>query len=105
MPAKTIAKFINPWKLRRDNKQLRFEALRSRDGDNCRRCKRPMSFDLPPGHDKAPTIEQLSPRPKGGASRNGESGAFDNLCLCHRRCNPDVVDHTAEVLERMRLRA
>jgi 5-methylcytosine-specific restriction endonuclease McrA len=99
MSRRNIARYLNPWMFRRAEKQRRFEALRKLHGDNCWRCRRPMLFDLPPGHEKAPTIEHLTPRSKGGTN------ALDNLCLCHRRCNWDLGDNTREVKERMRLRA
>ncbi len=82
-----------------DKKQQRFEQLRQRDGDNCWRCKRPMRFELPRGHDQAPTIEHIMPKSKGGTL------ALDNLCLCHGRCNWMMADNTPEVKERMRRRA
>lgn len=99
MARKDISKYLNPWMFKREKKRQRFAELRQRDGDNCWRCKRPMRFDLPGGHEKAPTIEHLQPRSKGG------TGALDNLCLCHKRCNWDLGDNTREVKERMRLRA
>jgi 5-methylcytosine-specific restriction endonuclease McrA len=100
---KDIVRYLNPWMFQRDKKRRRFEELRRRHGDNCWRCRRPMRFDLPSGHDQAPTIEHLQPKSKGGASSKG--GALDNLCLCHVRCNQMTVDSTREVQERMRLRA
>jgi len=99
MQQKAIAKFISPWTFKREKTQQRFDALRQRDGDNCGRCRRPMRFDLPRGHDQAPTLEHILPRSKGGTA------ALDNLCLCHGRCNWAVADNTPEVQERMRLRA
>ena len=93
-----IARYLNPWALKRDKQRQRFAELRQRDGDNCRRCRRPMSFDLPPGHDQAATILQTGPKSKGG-------GALDTLCLCHVRCNGATVDNTAQVQERLRQRA
>jgi 5-methylcytosine-specific restriction endonuclease McrA len=98
MPRKDIAKYLNPWMFRREKKRRRFETLRQRDGDNCWRCKRPMSFDLPPGHDAGPTIEHIKPKSKGG------TGELENLCLCHGRCNRLMADATPEVKERMRLK-
>lgn len=89
MMGSSIVKFLNPWKARRDELQARVNALRGRDGDACRRCRRPMRFDLPADHDSAPALVQLS----------GETA-----CLCHRRCNAEAVDNTAEVQERMKLR-
>jgi len=99
MQQRAIAKYINPWMFRREKKQKRFEVLRERDGDKCWRCRRSMDFDLPRGHDEAPTIEHILPKSKGG------TGTLDNLCLCHRRCNRAMADNTPEVKERMRLRA
>ncbi|MGI8610739.1 MAG: hypothetical protein ACR2KH_00450 [Sphingomicrobium sp.] len=92
-----IARFLNPWRFKRDQQRLRFAELRERDGDDCRRCRRPMSFDLPPGHDQAATILQTGPKSKGRA--------LDTLSLCHVRCNGVTVDNTSEVQERIRLRA
>ena len=56
MSGGTIIKFVNPWKFRREQAE-RLRALRLRDGDNCRRCKRPLRFDLPDGHDLRARIE------------------------------------------------
>ena len=99
MGRKNIAKYLNPWMFKRDKKRERFAELRQRDGDNCWRCRRPMRFDLPPEHEKAPTIEHLMPKSRGG------DGSLENLCLCHRRCNWDLGDNTPEVKERMRRKA
>ena len=92
-----FARFIIPGMFKRDKQRQRFAELRQRDGDNCRRCRRPMSFDLPPGHDQAATILQTGPKSKGAA--------LDALCLCHVRCHGVTVDNTSEVQERLRLRA
>ena len=83
---------------KRDKRQLRLAELRRRDGDDCRRCRRPLRFDLPKGHDQAPTILPMGPGSKGG-------GEADHLCLCHTRCNGATVDNTAEVQERLRRKA
>ena len=98
MPPMSLALYLNPWKLSRERQRQRLDALRQRDGDMCRRCRRPMRFDLPRGHDQGATIEQILP---GGA---GGSEALDNLCLTHGRCNAAGADHTGEVTERMRRR-
>lgn len=91
-----IVKFVNPWKFKREQEEQRLRALRQRDGDDCRRCRRPMRFDLPRGHDLGPKVEQiLSGTPEG----------LDNLCLTHRRCVSEGFDHTVEVKERIRRRA
>jgi len=91
-----IAKYVSPWALRKDKKLLqRVAALRQRDGDSCRRCRRPIRFDLPSGHDKGPKVERIAP---------GDTGPelFENLCLCHGRCNAAGADNTDEVAERIR---
>src|SRR5690242_6944069 len=85
----SIVKYLNPWKARREELQRRVDELRRRDGETCRRCRRPIRFDLPAEHDSAPALVQLS---------------GDAACLCHRRCNADTVDNTVEVQERMKLR-
>jgi hypothetical protein len=73
--------------------------MRKRDGENCRRCRRPMAFDLPAGHEKGPKIERIA------AGENGEAGALEELCLCHVRCNSAGADDTDEVQERLRRKA
>ena len=83
---------------KRDKERQRLAELRRRDGDNCRRCRRPLRFDLPPGHDQAATVLPMGPGVKG-------AGEVDHLCLCHTRCNGATVDNTEEVQERMRRKA
>lgn len=87
-------KYLNPWKYRRQQAAERVAALRIRDGDNCARCRRPMRFDLVDGHDQGAAIEAIV----SGAV--GET--LDQFRLCHPRCNPSGVDHTAEVTMRVR---
>lgn len=91
-----IAKYVTPWKFRREQEERRVASLRDRDGENCRRCRRPIRFDLPRGHDKAPKIEHA-------VEADGE--ALDNLFLCHTRCNAAGADNTDEVAERIRRRS
>ena len=88
-----VAKYLNPWKHKRRLEEQRLAELRRRDGDDCRRCRRPMRFDLPDGHDLGPKVEAVA---------NGVDGSLDNLCLTHRRCNTEPADFTAEVKERIR---
>ena len=97
MPRKSsITRFLKPWSSRQDQiEQERLQLLRRRDGDSCRRCRRPMHFDLPSGHDRAPAILQIRFEPTPAAAE------LDNLCLCHARCNPRVGDNTDEVQERL----
>lgn len=91
-----VTKYLTPWKHKRQLEEQRLAALRGRDGDDCRRCRRPMRFDLPAGHDLGPKVEQMTP------VAEGEAETFENLCLTHRRCNTDSADFTAEVKERIR---
>jgi hypothetical protein len=95
MSGALILRYVNPWKFRREQ-QERLRAIRLRDGDDCRRCRRPLRFDLPEGHDQGATIEQFL----GGPGTAAE--ALDNFCLCHRRCNPERADNTQEVCDRVR---
>lgn len=91
-----IATYVSPWALRKGKRlQQRVDALRQRDGDSCRRCRRPIRFDLPAGHDKGPKLERIVP----GENRDE---AIENLCLCHGRCNAAGADNTDEVAERIR---
>ena len=91
-----IAKYVTPWRFRRERLEQRVTALRQRDGENCRRCRRQIRFDLPHGHDKAPNIETV------GAAADGAEEQLDHLFLCHVRCNSAGADNTAEVTERSR---
>ena len=89
-----LTRYLNPWKYRREKAAERIAALRSRDGDNCARCRRPMRFDLVEGHDQGAAVEPTV---------SGSSGeALENFRLCHPRCNPSGVDHTEEVTMRVR---
>lgn len=91
-------KYVNPWKYRREEEAARVRLLRSRDGDECRRCRRPMRFDLPAGHDQGAWVQPVL----YGVVADGTS--LDNLCLTHRRCNAASADNTFEVTERIRRR-
>jgi hypothetical protein len=87
MSQSVIARYLNPWKFKREQEDLqRVVELRQRDGDDCRRCRRPMRFDLA-GHDLAPKIENI---------HSGEQ------CLTHVCCNARGADNTAEVTARVR---
>ena len=90
-----IARYLNPWGFRREQ-EARLLALRQRDGEECRRCRRPIRFDLPAGHDLGVKVEQVRPGKAGGTD------ALDNLCLTHGRCNAQAGDDTGEVLKRLR---
>jgi hypothetical protein len=96
MGRNVLSKYVTPWKFRRDELRRRVEALRARDGENCRRCRRPIRFDLPAGHDRGPKIESIVEEQGAGFE------AFENLLLCHGRCNADGIDHTGEVQDRVR---
>ena len=100
MSRSIIAKYVTPWKYRREQaEQQRVAALRQRDGGNCRRCRRPIRFDFPSGHDKAPLVEIIS------SAAVAETEALGSLCLTHVRCNGAGEDHTGEVTERIRRRS
>ena len=96
MSSGRIVIYLNPWRAKREQRRFRLAKLRERDGDNCRRCKRPLRFDLPDGHDQGARIEQIL----SGIANGRET--IDNLCLTHGRCNAAGADHTDEVTERMR---
>lgn len=93
MSSSILAKYVTPWKYRREQEELRVHALRKRDGDDCRRCRRPMRFDLPRGHDLGPKVESL-------AVNLDET--LDGAFLTHGRCNPEGADNTQEVQDRVR---
>jgi len=92
----SIARFVSPWKYRREQEAARIRALRQRDGEDCRRCRRPIRFDLPPGHDHGAWVQPIQ------FGEQADGAAFENLCLMHRRCNAASADHTAEVTDRIR---
>jgi hypothetical protein len=96
--SRLIIRALNPWKYRREQLAARIAALRARDGDACARCRRPLRFDLPAGHDAGAILEPLVP---GTPTTTAE---LDELRLCHGRCNPAGVDHTEAVLHRARLK-
>jgi hypothetical protein len=98
MSPTVIARYVIPWKYRRAEEERRVAALRSRDGEDCRRCRRPLRFDLPRGHDMGPKVESVA------STLPGEPVALDNLCLTHGRCHAEV-DLTREVTERVRRKA
>ena len=95
----SLAKYLAPWTLNAKRAQHRLDQLRRRDGDTCRRCRRAMRFDLPPGHDLGPRIEQVRPGP------SAHQIPLDDLFLCHVRCHAGMTDHTAQVAERVRRKA
>ena len=100
MSRSLIARYVTPWVSKREREeQRRVAELRQRDGDNCRRCRRPIRFDLPSGNDKGPKIEAMAEPAAETAA------AIESLCLCHGRCNADSADNTAEVTERVRRRS
>jgi hypothetical protein len=96
MSQSMVARYVTPWKYRRAQEAARVAELRARDGDDCRRCRRPMRFDLPRGHDAGPRIQDVE------TVANGPPSPIDNQCLCHGRCNGVGADYTAEVQERRR---
>lgn len=88
----SLTRFLNPWGFRRQQDAQRLLSLRARDGDCCRRCRRPIRFELPAGHELGARIEQIVPG----------SDSLDNLCLTHGRCNAKSGDDTSAIRERLR---
>jgi hypothetical protein len=100
MSRSVVARFFHPLQYRREQeRERRIALLRQRDGDDCRRCRRPLRFDLPDGHDQGPRIE---PAARG---ETGKTPSLDSLCLTHGRCNAAAANHTKEVQERIRRKA
>jgi hypothetical protein len=100
MSRKLIARYVTPWVSKRERElQKRIAVIRDRDGDNCRRCRRPIRFDLPTGNDKGPRIEALT------SFDGADTHPLESLCLCHGRCNAESGDDTLEVTERVRRRS
>lgn len=91
-----LLRYVNPWKYRREEEAARVAELRRRDGDDCRRCRRPMRFDLPAGHDHGAWVQPIQ------FGVDATETTIDNLCLTHRRCNAAAADNTVEVTERIR---
>lgn len=92
-----ILRLVNPWKYKREAVEAaQVVELRARDGDECRRCRRPMRFDLPPGHDQGAAVQQIL------FDADAAADTLDNLCLTHRRCHGETADTTREVTERIR---
>jgi hypothetical protein len=96
MPGLSLSRFVNPWKHRREERLRQIDALRQRDGDICRRCRRPIRFELPAGHDLGVQIAEM-PR-----AANAGADALAGQCLTHGRCNAAGQDHTHLVSERLR---
>ena len=93
----SIARFVSPFRYRREQEEAaRIRALRGRDGEECRRCRRAIRFDLPPGHDQGALVQPIL------CDVEAASASLDNLCLTHRRCNAASADNTDEVTERIR---
>jgi hypothetical protein len=96
----SVVRYLNPFRYRREQeRERRIAALRSRDGDHCRRCRRMLRFDLPDGHDQAASVEPIV------NAANDQRVGLDDLCLTHIRCNASGADHTFEVSERIRRKA
>ena len=91
-----LARYLNPWKYKREQEELqRIAELRSRDGECCRRCRRSIRFEFPSGHEQAPKIHHAA------ATVEGQPVALDDLCLVHTRCNAAGADNTVEVKQRV----
>lgn len=64
------------------------DRLRARDGDHCWLCGEPMNFKAVPNTSKAPSIEHLIAKSRGGPQ------SLDNLVLCHTSCNRHLADRS-----------
>lgn len=97
MSSFSLARYVSPWTFKKNQeRERRIAELRARDGENCRRCRRPLRFDVSDGHNLGPRIELIAP------VSEDEPETLDNLVLCHGRCNAEGLDQTDEVTERVR---
>ena len=64
----------------------RIAELRDRHGGKCWLCDRPMNFGAPKESDDCATVEHLIAKKREGPD------IWDNLVLCHRRCNQELRD-------------
>jgi 5-methylcytosine-specific restriction endonuclease McrA len=62
------------------------ELLRNRDGGRCWLCGAPIDFKAEPNSARAPSLEHLIARSRGGPD------TMDNLVLCHPPCNRELGD-------------
>ena len=93
-----MSKHWKPWWVRRkQDRKLRRDQVRERDGDDCWRCGHPMRFGGLPNCGRAATIEHLVPLANGG------TWALENLVLCHKGCNKHLGTNTPDHKERMRI--
>lgn len=87
-----------------EERMLKVNMIRERDGDDCYRCGCEMDFEAEPGTDWAPSIEHVVPRLRGGGN------ALSNLALSHTWCNArattqEDVELKRRVRKMMRRRA
>ena len=100
MSSFSLARYVSPWTFKKNQeRERRVAELRARDGENCRRCRRPLRFYLTDVQNPGPKIERIAP------VAEGEPETIDNLVLCHSRCNAEGLDQTVEVTERVRRKA
>ena len=62
------------------------DRLRARDGDGCWLCGDPLDFKAVPNSSKAPSMEHLIAKSRGG------SESLENLVLCHASGNRRLAD-------------
>lgn|SRR5688572_28362233 len=96
---KKFKHFMPGWWHRKQERKATAAFVRSRDGDLCWYCAKPMRFGPPFNMGKAATVEHVLPTSKGG------TWSRDNLRLCHVGCNRQLADKEPEQKERMRLTA
>jgi 5-methylcytosine-specific restriction endonuclease McrA len=74
----------------------RIAELRKRDKGRCWLCNRPMHFSAVKNDENGATVEHLIPQCREGPD------IWDNLVLCHRRCNQELRD--LPLSEKIRMR-
>jgi len=76
--------------------KCKVDRIRARQGGRCWLCNHPLDFEAEPNTKRAPTIEHLLPRTKGGGNEPA------NLALCHPACNRHLADRSPEQKRQMR---
>jgi hypothetical protein len=62
------------------------DRLRARDGCGCWLCGEPLDFSAVPNSARAPTLEHLIAKSRGGPQ------TLENIVLCHACCNRQLAD-------------
>lgn len=75
------------------------DRLRLRDGGRCWLCDEPLDFKAVPNSKRAPSLEHLIAKSRGGPQ------SLDNLVLCHASCNWHLADRPLVNKIKMRVRS